>query len=85
MRIRSCPVSKSFNYQGVFLSILNQAAYIAGKDNKVKPVATIKPPIMAIAMGPQNTLLDRGIIASTAAAAAAISRAMSCLSPLIKD
>jgi hypothetical protein len=53
----------------VFLSILNQAAYIAGKANKVKAVATIKPPMMAIAIGPQKTLRDKGIMAKTAAAA----------------
>jgi hypothetical protein len=55
--------------QAVFLSILNQAAYIAGKANKVKAVATINPPMIAIAIGPQNTLRDKGIIANTAAAA----------------
>ncbi len=56
-------------FQAVFLSILNQAAYIAGKANKVKAVATIKPPMIAIAIGPQNTLRDSGIMAKTAAAA----------------
>ena len=48
---------------------LNQAAYIAGKANKVKAVATINPPMMATAIGPQKTLLERGIMAKTAAAA----------------
>lgn len=56
-------------FQTVFLSILNQAAYIAGKANKVKAVATIKPPMIAIAIGPQKTLRDKGIMAKTAAAA----------------
>ncbi len=56
-------------FQAVFLSILNQAAYIAGKANKVKAVATIKPPMIAIAIGPQKTLRDKGIMAKTAAAA----------------
>jgi len=56
-------------FQAVFLSILNQAAYMAGKANKVKAVATIKPPMIAIAIGPQNTLRDSGIMAKTAAAA----------------
>ena len=35
---------------------------MAGKANKVSTVATIKPPMMATAMGPQNTLRDSGII-----------------------
>ena len=48
---------------------MNQAAYIAGKANRVKAVATINPPMMATAIGPQKTLLDRGIMAKTAAAA----------------
>lgn len=56
-------------FQVVCLSILNQAAYIAGKANKVKAVATIKPPMIAIAIGPQKTLRDKGIMAKTAAAA----------------
>jgi hypothetical protein len=64
----SQPVSQSVS-QAVFLSILNQAAYIAGRANKVNAVATIKPPMIAIAIGPQNTLRDKGIIANTAAAA----------------
>ena len=42
---------------------------MAGKASNVSAVATIKPPIMATAIGPQNTLRDSGIIASTAAAA----------------
>ncbi len=69
MRINGYLVSEDVNHQGVLLSILNHAAYIAGKDNSVNPVATIKPPMMAIAIGPQKTLLESGIIASTAAAA----------------
>ena len=40
---------------------LNQAAYIAGKANRVSNVATIKPPMMATAIGPQKTLLDKEI------------------------
>ena len=48
---------------------MNQAAYMAGKANKVSAVATIRPPMMATAMGPQKTLRDRGIMAKTAAAA----------------
>ena len=47
----------------------NHAAYIAGSASKVSAVATIRPPMMATAIGPQNTLRDSGIIASTAAAA----------------
>src|SRR5574344_2745227 len=47
----------------------NQAAYIAGRASKVSTVATTSPPMMATAIGPQNTLRDSGIMASTAAAA----------------
>ena len=47
----------------------NQAAYMAGSDSSVSAVATIRPPMIATAIGPQNTLRDNGIIASTAAAA----------------
>ncbi len=47
----------------------NQAAYIAGSANRVSRVATIRPPMMATAIGPQNTERDSGIMASTAAAA----------------
>ena len=47
----------------------NRAAYIAGSASSVSAVATISPPMMATAIGPQNTLRDSGIIASTAAAA----------------
>ena len=47
----------------------NQAAYIAGNASKVNTVATTNPPMIATAIGPQNTLRDKGIIASTAAAA----------------
>eukprot|EP01034_Spumella_vulgaris_P025964 gene25962-32476_t len=46
----------------------NQAAYMAGSASKVRAVATIKPPMMATAIGPQNTLRESGIMASTAAA-----------------
>src|SRR6185369_17680383 len=45
----------------------NHAAYIAGSASNVSTVATISPPMMATAMGPQNTDRDRGIMASTAA------------------
>src|SRR5450830_100453 len=51
------------------LRTLNHAAYKAGKNNNVNPVAMIKPPIIATAIGPQKTERDKGIIASTAAAA----------------
>ena len=47
----------------------NQAAYIAGSESRVSAVATISPPMIATAIGPQKTLRDSGIIASTAAAA----------------
>ena len=36
-----------------------------GKNNKVKAVAIIKPPIIAIAIGPKKSFLDNGIIAKT--------------------
>jgi len=72
MRINGYLVGEGVDHQGVFLSTLNHAAYMAGKDNKVNPVATINPPMIAIAMGPQKTLLDSGIMASTAAAAVKI-------------
>ena len=42
---------------------------MAGKASKVSTVATIRPPIMATAIGPQKMLRDSGIMASTAAAA----------------
>ena len=42
---------------------------MAGKASKVSAVATTNPPMMATAMGPQNTLRDSGIMANTAAAA----------------
>ena len=51
-------------------STLNHAAYIAGKASSVKTVATIKPPMIATAIGPQNTLRVSGIMANTAAEAA---------------
>ena len=47
----------------------NHAAYMAGSASRVSTVATTSPPMMATAMGPQNTLRDSGIMASTAAAA----------------
>jgi hypothetical protein len=42
---------------------------MAGKANKVRAVATINPPMMATAIGPQKTLRESGIMAKTAAAA----------------
>ena len=42
---------------------------MAGRANSVNTVATTSPPMIATAMGPQNTVRDNGIIASTAAAA----------------
>ena len=36
----------------------NHAAYIAGSDSSVSTVATINPPMMATAIGPQKTLRD---------------------------
>jgi hypothetical protein len=42
---------------------------MAGNARRVKAVATIRPPIIAMAIGPQKTLLESGIIARTAAAA----------------
>ena len=39
---------------------------MAGKASRVKTVATLKPPMMATAIGPQNTEHDSGIIAGTA-------------------
>src|SRR3990167_11338478 len=47
----------------------NQAAYSAGKNSRVKAVATTRPPMIATAIGPKNTLRDSGIIASTEASA----------------
>ena len=49
----------------------NHAAYMAGSASSVKAVATIRPPMMATAIGPQKMLRDSGIMASTAAAASA--------------
>src|SRR4051812_43200489 len=51
------------------LVTLNQAAYRAGRNSSVSAVATTRPPMMATAIGPQNTERDSGIIASAAAAA----------------
>ena len=48
---------------------LNHAAYSAGTKKIVSAVAMVRPPMMAMAIGPQNTLRDSGIIASTVAAA----------------
>ena len=45
------------------------AAYSAGRNSRVSAVATIRPPMMATAIGPQNIWRESGIIASTAAAA----------------
>ncbi len=42
---------------------------MAGNASSVKTVATTSPPMMAIAIGPQNTERDKGIMANTAAAA----------------
>ena len=44
---------------------LNQAAYSAGRKKIVRNVATVRPPMIAIAIGPQNTLRVSGIIART--------------------
>src|SRR5205085_3156196 len=46
-----------------------QAAYIAGSASRVSTVATMRPPMIATAIGPQKTDRDSGIIARTAAAA----------------
>jgi hypothetical protein len=51
---------------------LNHAAYNAGRNNSVRTVATINPPMIATAIGPQNTERESGIIASTAVAAVKI-------------
>src|SRR5207344_3573091 len=48
---------------------LNQATYKAGRKIRVSTVATVSPPIMANAIGPQNTVGAIGIIPSVAAAA----------------
>ena len=48
---------------------LNHMAYIAGKTRSVSKVAIVKPPIIATAMGPKNTLCVSGIIANTVAPA----------------
>src|SRR4030095_5106123 len=50
----------------------NQAAYSAGTKKIVSAVATVSPPMMEIAIGPQNTLRVSGLIASTVAAAVSI-------------
>ncbi len=42
---------------------------MAGSASSVSTVATTSPPMIATAMGPQKTERDRGIMASTAAAA----------------
>ena len=42
---------------------------MAGKASRVSTVATINPPMMATAIGPQKTERESGIMASTAAAA----------------
>ena len=47
----------------------NQAAYRAGTNSKVSPVAAISPPMIATACGPKNTLVDNGTIAYMAVAA----------------
>src|SRR4029453_16019643 len=47
----------------------NHAAYNAGTKTSVSAVATTRPPMIEMAIGPQNTLRVSGIIASTAAAA----------------
>ena len=48
---------------------LNHAAYSAGTKKIVSTVATVRPPMIAIAIGPQNTLRVSGTIASTVASA----------------
>ena len=62
-------VFRTIQAQAVSFLMRNAAAYMAGKASRVSTVATIRPPMMATAMGPQNTLRDSGIMASTAAAA----------------
>src|SRR5947209_7712965 len=47
----------------------NQSAYGPGRYSKVRKVATNKPPMMVIAIGPQNAERDSGIIARIAASA----------------
>ena len=47
---------------------MNQAAYSAGRKNTVNTVATVKPPIMAMAWGPKKSLRESGIMARIAAA-----------------
>ena len=42
---------------------------MAGSASSVSTVATTRPPMIAVAMGPQNTERESGIMASTAAAA----------------
>jgi hypothetical protein len=42
---------------------LNHAAYSAGRNNSVSTVATIKPPMIATAIGPKNAERVSGIIA----------------------
>lgn len=51
---------------------LNHAAYSAGTKKIVSSVATLRPPMIAIAIGPQNTLRVSGIIANTVASAVSI-------------
>src|SRR6478609_5629468 len=53
-------------------STRNHAAYSAGTKKIVSNVATVSPPMIAIAIGPQNTLRVSGTIASTVAAAVSI-------------
>jgi hypothetical protein len=65
-----CPQAIPSSSQYIhYLLTLNHAAYIAGKLSKVSTVATARPPIIATAIGPQNTLRVSGIIARMAAAA----------------
>src|SRR5438876_9034362 len=47
----------------------NQVAYSAGTKTRVSAVATTRPPMIDMAIGPQKTLRVSGIMASTAAAA----------------
>lgn len=42
---------------------------MAGNVKSVSTVANINPPMIATAIGPQNTLRDEGTIANTAACA----------------
>ena len=57
---------------------LNQAAYSAGTKKIVSNVAIVRPPMIAMAIGPQNTLRVIGTIANTVAAAVSTTGRVRC-------